>query len=144
MVKLEGSDKASVKLIYYILGIGAGVYLAMRMCNYYPRQTLVPLLFGSILEAVAVGILPWALHKEKTPTISGLLVLAGAGAGLRSMPGTVLRVKTFESAKTNVDESRDATWYWLLSERHSGCCSYYGFGNPFWRDCGYDDNVLGF
>lgn len=144
MVELESPDKAGVKLIFYTPGMGAGVYLAMRMCNYYPRQTFVPLLFGSILEAVAVGILPWALYKEHIPTISGLLVLAGAGAGLRSMPGTVLCVKTFESAKTNIKVFRDATWYWPLSERHSGCCCYYGCGNPFWWDCGYDDNVLGF
>lgn len=96
MAQLENPDQASLKLLFYTPGMGAGVYLAMRMCNYYPRHTFAPLLSGSILEAVAVGIVPWALYKENMPTISGLLVLAGAGAGLRSMPGTHYVRRSFQ------------------------------------------------
>ena len=34
----------------------------MYLCNVYPRQTFHPLLLGSVIEAVGVGMLAWALR----------------------------------------------------------------------------------
>ncbi len=59
----------------------------MYFCNAWPNKTFVPLMLGSIVEAVGVGLLGWALYKEKTPTIFGLMAVTGAGTGLRFMPG---------------------------------------------------------
>lgn len=59
------------------------------MCNIYPRQTFHPLLLGSIIEALGISILAWALHNGHSPTIYGMMGLTGAGTGLRFMPGSL-------------------------------------------------------
>lgn len=59
----------------------------MLLCNTWPRQTFLPLFLGSIVEAVGVGMLAYALYFENTPTIYGMMALTGAGTGLRFMPG---------------------------------------------------------
>ncbi len=53
----------------------------MLMCNVYPRRRFSLILLGSIVEAVGVGILAWALFAEHTPTIFGMMALTGAGTG---------------------------------------------------------------
>ncbi|KAI1798557.1 MFS general substrate transporter [Daldinia bambusicola] len=80
------SDKAGVQLLLYTPGLGAGVYLSMFFCNVWPRQTFIPLFLGSLIEAIGVGMLAWALYFEHTPTIYGMMALTGAGTGLRFMP----------------------------------------------------------
>ena len=59
----------------------------MFMCNIYPRKTFVPILLGSVIEAIGIGVIAWALYSEHTPTIYGMMALTGAGTGLRMMPG---------------------------------------------------------
>ena len=59
----------------------------MYFCNVTPRKTWVPLMLGSVIEAVGVGVLSWALYSEQTATIFGMMALTGAGTGLRFMPG---------------------------------------------------------
>lgn len=86
IVKQYTASHAGVQLLYYMPGIGVGAYLAMFMCNVYPRKTFYPLLFGSILEAVGLGVLAWALYAGHLPTIFGMMALTGAGTGLRFMP----------------------------------------------------------
>ncbi|KAI6354597.1 hypothetical protein MCOR25_008541 [Pyricularia grisea] len=83
MVKLYNSGQAGVQLLYYTPGLGAGVYLSMFLCNRYPRNTFVPTMFGSIVEAVGIGMLAWALYHEDTPTIYGMMALTGVGTGVR-------------------------------------------------------------
>ncbi|KAH8907081.1 MFS general substrate transporter [Coniochaeta sp. PMI_546] len=86
MVKQYTASDAGVQLLYYTPGLGVGVYLSMFMCNVYPKKTFFPVLLGSVLEAVGVGVLAWALYTEHTPTIFGMMALTGAGTGLRFMP----------------------------------------------------------
>jgi hypothetical protein len=86
MVKQYTPSDAGVQLLYYTPGIGVGAYLSMFMCNVYPKKTFYPVLLGSTVEAVGVGVLAWALYTEHTPTIFGMMALTGAGTGLRFMP----------------------------------------------------------
>ncbi|KAB5582509.1 major facilitator superfamily domain-containing protein [Coniochaeta sp. 2T2.1] len=86
MVKQYDAGDAGVQLLYYTPGIGLGAYLSMFMCNVYPKNTFSPVLFGSVVEAVGVGVLAWALYSEHTPSIFGMMALTGAGTGLRFMP----------------------------------------------------------
>lgn len=72
-----------------------GVYLSMFFCNRWPRHTFIPLFLGSIIEAVGVGMLAWALYFEHSPTIYGMIGLTGAGTGLRFMPGSLHAVAFF-------------------------------------------------
>lgn len=107
LVKAFSPSKAGVQLLYYTPGIGSkpflfspnqkhltnhntvGVYLAMYMCMVYPAQTFHPLFLGSIIEALGVSILTWALHNGHIATIYGMMGLTGCGTGLRFMPGTM-------------------------------------------------------
>jgi hypothetical protein len=72
-----------------------GAFLSMFFCNLWPRQTFLPLFLGSIIEAVGVGMLAWALYMEKTPVIYGMMALTGAGTGLRMMPGRLHAIGFF-------------------------------------------------
>ncbi|XXG97725.1 hypothetical protein Hte_004034 [Hypoxylon texense] len=95
IVKGFTSDQAGVQLLYYTPGLGAGVYLSMLLCNAWPRQTFFPLFLGSVIEAVGVGMLAWALYFEHTATIYGMMALTGAGTGLRFMPGSLHSIGFF-------------------------------------------------
>lgn len=83
MVKLYNSDQAGVQLLYYTPGLGVGVYASMFLCNKYPRKTFFPTMLGSIIEAIGVGMLAWALYSESIPTIYGMMAVTGVGTGLR-------------------------------------------------------------
>jgi len=56
------------------------------MCNFWPRQTFLPLFLGSVIEATGMSILAWALNQGHVATIYGMMALTGAGSGLRMMP----------------------------------------------------------
>ncbi|KAI1649629.1 MFS general substrate transporter [Daldinia loculata] len=89
------SDKAGVQLLYYTPGLGVGVYLSMYFCNVWPRQTFLPLFLGSLIEAIGVGMMAYALYFEHSPTIYGMMALTGAGTGLRFMPCSLHAVGFF-------------------------------------------------
>ncbi|KAI1381540.1 MFS general substrate transporter [Hypoxylon crocopeplum] len=95
IVKGYMSDKAGVQLLFYTPGLGTGVYLSLILCNSWPRQTFLPLFLGSVVEAVGIGMLAWALYFEYTPTIYGMMALTGAGTGLRLMPGSLHAIGFF-------------------------------------------------
>jgi hypothetical protein len=80
------ASHAGLQLLYYTPGLGVGVYTAMYMCNVWPRQTFHPLFWGSILEAVGLSLLTWAVSIRQTTLVSVFLAVAGAGTGLRFMP----------------------------------------------------------
>lgn len=65
----------------------AGVWLAAFMCTTYPRQTWHPLFIGSVIEAVGIAMISWAIWREDDPMVYGMMALAGVGTGIRFMPG---------------------------------------------------------
>ncbi|KAH8658352.1 major facilitator superfamily domain-containing protein [Xylariales sp. PMI_506] len=96
------ASKAGVQLLYYTPGIAVGVYGAMVMCNFWPLQTFWPLFIGSVIEAVGIGLLAWALSTGKTATIYGMIAFTGVGTGLRFMPGTLHAVGFFPKSVASV------------------------------------------
>ncbi|CAK7209354.1 hypothetical protein SCUCBS95973_000410 [Sporothrix curviconia] len=92
---LYGPTYAGTQLLYYTPGLGAGVYLSMYFLNAWPRNTFVPLMLGSAVEAMGVGILAWALWSGHLPAIFGMMALTGAGTGLRLMPVSLHAVGFF-------------------------------------------------
>ncbi|KAI0843287.1 MFS general substrate transporter [Hypoxylon sp. FL0890] len=102
IVKGYKSDDAGVQLLYYTPGLGVGVYSSLIICNIWPRQTFLPLFLGSVIEAVGVGLLAWALYFENTATIYGMMALTGAGTGFRFMPGSLHAVGFFPEHKSTV------------------------------------------
>ncbi|KAI1492989.1 hypothetical protein F5X96DRAFT_294130, partial [Biscogniauxia mediterranea] len=95
LVKHYPPSEAGIQLLLYTPGLGAGVYISMFLCNTWPRQTSHPLFLGSIVEAVGVGLMAWALYLEHTPTIFGMIALTGVGTGLRFMPCTLHAIGFF-------------------------------------------------
>ena len=71
----------------------------MFACNIYPRQTWFPLTFGTIIEPLGITMLAVALGWGNLPVIYGMLALAGAGTGIRFMPGNdIIQLHTHTSA----------------------------------------------
>ncbi|OJZ92610.1 hypothetical protein ASPFODRAFT_177693 [Aspergillus luchuensis CBS 106.47] len=83
------ASKAGLDLLYYIPGLGAGVYLAIYFCNGFPRQTFYPLLLGAVLSTVGLSVVAYAISAQKTSLLSGMVVITGAGVGLRLMPSSL-------------------------------------------------------
>lgn len=61
----------------------------MYLCNRSPGQTFWPLLLGSVEEAAGLGALTWAVSASRSSIVSGMMVLTGAGTGLRFMPASL-------------------------------------------------------
>ncbi|KAL4772311.1 major facilitator superfamily domain-containing protein [Aspergillus nidulans var. acristatus] len=89
VVEAYSASRAGVQLLYYIPGLGAGVYLAILLCNTYPAQTFPPLLFGTVAETIGLGIMIYAIRTEQSNILNGTMVLAGAGTGIRLMPASL-------------------------------------------------------
>ncbi|PYH96397.1 MFS multidrug transporter [Aspergillus ellipticus CBS 707.79] len=83
------TSKAGLELLYYIPGLGAGVYLSVYMCNVRPRQTFFPLNLGGVLNTVGLAMVTYAISAQDTNLLSGMLVITGAGVGLRLMPSSL-------------------------------------------------------
>lgn len=67
----------------------------MYLLNGRPRNTFAPLMLGSVIEAIGVAALAWALWSEHLPAIICMMALTGAGTGLRLMPGSLHAVGFF-------------------------------------------------
>ncbi|GLA93050.1 hypothetical protein AtubIFM57143_010029 [Aspergillus tubingensis] len=77
-------SKAGLDLLYYIPGLGA-----IYFCNGFPRQTFFPLLLGAVLSTVGLSVVAYAISAQKTSLLSGMVVITGAGVGLRLMPSSL-------------------------------------------------------
>ncbi|KAM5456451.1 hypothetical protein McanMca71_005545 [Microsporum canis] len=88
---VEGYEagRSGLQLLYYIPGIGFGVYFAMFTCNVWPAQTFVPLSAGTVIETIGIALLTWAITTRNIPVVSGMMAVAGAGTGMRFMPATL-------------------------------------------------------
>ncbi|EWC44389.1 hypothetical protein DRE_01215 [Drechslerella stenobrocha 248] len=88
---VEGYEpwRAGIQLLYYTPGLGVGVYMAMFICNVWPKQTWLPMFFGSWIEPIGLALLTYALNIRHVPMVNGFLALSGVGTGIRLMPGTL-------------------------------------------------------
>ena len=75
----------SVPALYLLVTVG--VYMSMYFCNVWPRKTWAPIMLGSIIEGVGIGVLAWAIWSRHLASVFGMMALTGAGTGLRFMPG---------------------------------------------------------
>lgn len=88
-------SKAGTQLLYYVPGISIGVYSAVLFSNVWPRGTFFPLFLGSVIEAVGVGMIAWAMSTGHVASVYGMVAFSGVGTGLRFMPGTLHAVGFF-------------------------------------------------
>lgn len=80
------SSDAGIQLLFFTPGLGVGVYSAMFMCNFWPRQTFFPLMWGSIVEGLGLSLLTYSISIRNPVMVRVFLVFSGAGTGLRFMP----------------------------------------------------------
>jgi hypothetical protein len=83
------SGESGKNLLYYIPGLGLGVYMAVFAVNVFPRQTWYPLFLGTVIEPLGITLLAAAISWGHLPTVYGMLALTGVGTGIRFMPGTL-------------------------------------------------------
>lgn len=74
----------------------------MFMSNIFPRQTIYPLLLGSVCSAVAVQVLCWAIDAGRLATIYGMMALAGFGVGVRMSPSTMHGLAFFPGSTAQI------------------------------------------
>lgn len=74
----------------------------MFMSNVFPRQTIHPLLLGSLCSAVGVQVLCWAIDAGRLAVIYGMMALAGFGVGVRMSPSTMHGLAFFPGSTAQV------------------------------------------
>ena len=115
LVEGRSSSEAGTALLFYIPGAGgmftcttrpygraqlilwpcackpciAGGLMAMFSSNVWPRQTLPPLLLGSVTSAVGMTVLAWAVHIRSTTLVYGMMALVGHGVLVRMNPASL-------------------------------------------------------
>lgn len=101
-VKNYQADKAGLQLLCFVPGIGLGVYMCAFLCNRWPRMTYPPLILGTVIETVGVCCLAWAMRKGHSPTIFGIMALAGVGMGLKFMVAPLHGIGLFKTHRASV------------------------------------------
>ncbi|EER29299.1 Major Facilitator Superfamily protein [Coccidioides posadasii C735 delta SOWgp] len=89
LVEAYSPERSGLQLLFYIPGIGAGVYFAMFACNVWPAHTFYPLSVGTVTESVGIGLITWAITRRQVSLVNGMMAVAGAGTGMRFMPCTL-------------------------------------------------------
>lgn len=72
------------------------------MSNTFPRQTIHPLLLGSLCSAVGVQVLCWAIDAGSIGVVYGMMALAGFGVGVRMSPSTMHGLAFFPASTAQV------------------------------------------
>ncbi|KIY01052.1 uncharacterized protein Z520_03718 [Fonsecaea multimorphosa CBS 102226] len=89
LVEGYAASHAGEQLLYYVPGIGVGVYFAIFVCNVYPRQTFPPLVTGTIIENAGIAVLAYAVKVKNETLVNVMMGIAGAGTGMRFMPSNL-------------------------------------------------------
>ncbi|KAF5714907.1 major facilitator family transporter [Fusarium globosum] len=96
------SDKAGVQLLYFVPGLGVGVYICSFMCNKWPRMTFPCIFLGTLTEAVGLGVLAWAIYANRLSVIYGMMALVGCGSGMRFMASPLHGIGLFRHLRASV------------------------------------------
>ena len=88
---VEGFEpsRAGLQLMYYIPGLGAGVYGTIFLCNVWPRHTFWPLSVGTLIEMTGLSVLAYAVRNRNTTLVNVMMAIAGVGTGMRFMPSNL-------------------------------------------------------
>ncbi|KIL00728.1 hypothetical protein PAXRUDRAFT_129232, partial [Paxillus rubicundulus Ve08.2h10] len=72
---------AGVQLVYFAPGMGAGSLISIRMISKL-RQPKYPIILGSVILPISLGLIEWAMGNNNQTQVNGFLVFAGSGVGL--------------------------------------------------------------
>jgi hypothetical protein len=102
LVESYTSSHAGTQLLYYVPGLGVGVYAAIFICNVYPRQTFWPLCIGTVIETAGIAALSYAVKARDHTLVNVMMGIAGAGTGMRFMPSNLHLSGMFRSQLASV------------------------------------------
>lgn len=63
--------------------------MAIFSSNFWPRQSIWPLLVGGVTAAVGMTVLAWAIHAENNNVVYGMMAMIGLGVGIRMNPASL-------------------------------------------------------
>lgn len=89
LVEGYSASKAGTQLLYYVPGLGVGVYFAMFICNVWIRQTFWPLFLGTVIETTGIAVLCYAVKQRQEILVNVMMAIAGVGTGMRFMPSNL-------------------------------------------------------
>ncbi|KIL00693.1 hypothetical protein PAXRUDRAFT_129203 [Paxillus rubicundulus Ve08.2h10] len=72
---------AGMQLVYFAPGMGAGTLISIQMISKL-RQPKYPIILGSVILPVSLGLIEWAMGNNNQTQVNGFLVFAGSGVGL--------------------------------------------------------------
>ena len=75
-------QKAGQQLLYFLPGIGVGMWSAIFFILYVYRGTKLILLAGTIVTTVATGLFSMAVQKKDKSELYGFMAMLGVGTGL--------------------------------------------------------------
>jgi len=81
IVQGKSATNSGVGLLYFAPGMGAGVFISIRLLNWL-RQPKYIIVFSQAIIAIAVGFLSKALSESNEAQISGFMAMCGAGVGM--------------------------------------------------------------
>ena len=87
MVIVSGlsSVDAGVQLIYFAPGMGGGTMIAIHLVK-WTRQPKVPIVVGSALIPIALGLIVMAVQNNNQGQVKGFMVMTGVGVGMTFGP----------------------------------------------------------
>jgi len=85
IVSGQSATKAGVQLIFFAPGMGAGVFISIRMIKFF-RQPKYPIILGTLIIPVAIGLISMGIKSNQNAQINGFMVMAGVGTGMTFAP----------------------------------------------------------
>ena len=115
IVFLYSPQEAGQQLLYFLPGLGVGVWSAMLLINKVFKGTKVTLVFGSVVMAVATGLFSMAAADMNKPELFGFMAMLGVGVGLVNVAGK--RFTLIEDIDANTT-AHTSTYDALHGHRH--------------------------
>ncbi|KIJ37995.1 hypothetical protein M422DRAFT_60884 [Sphaerobolus stellatus SS14] len=81
----KSASNSGLQLIFFAPGMGAGTIIAISLIRTL-RQPKIPIVIGTTLVPIGLGLLSLAMEKNNEKMVDGFLVLCGVGVGMTFGP----------------------------------------------------------
>jgi len=80
--------QAGIQLLYFAPGLGSGSLISIRLIQRF-RQPIYPIVLGSVIMTVGVGLIEMAMDHNIQSQVNGFMAMVGVGVGLTAGPLSV-------------------------------------------------------
>lgn len=81
-------DQAGIQLLYFAPGLGGGSLVSIRLIKHL-RQPIYPIVAGSIVMTVGLGLIQMGMQKNVQGLVNGFMCMTGFGVGLTVGPAVI-------------------------------------------------------